>query len=644
MSENIGPTIDDIDFSRKSDQEKELRDDSRKQLGSILNKPVTMDGIDTYAEEALDKLVGLVSEKTERYKETHLTTNWDDQTIEDAAMKWCGLEEVNFYLDFIDKKNDELKGLDKVIGKADRVNEVIVNPDRKKIRFEGSGAGLTEKKMVNRLKTILFILKEDFEVDVDNPDHLTLTKGMVDNKMMRKTSYFLVSALKIDRKMLVCDEGGNASYVFDAKVLKSKGIDDKKLIGATKEELNQWIAEVPEMGKRVFYSKDGFVPRIIEAINQPIWTKPDKVTKSMENTGNYLLPKAPEGYLSLNGIRRKYGMASETVKRIIKKYSDEIGLVETYRFGTKCAKGYSPKQEEVIIEKVELEGLLCPLAPEGYLSLNGIARKYEMASETVKQIIEKYPDEIGQTKILRFRNVITEGYSPKQERTIIEKLELEGYLSPPAPEGYLSLTSIAKEFGIFPTTIKSVIDKYSDEIGLVETYRFGTKCAKGYSPKQEEVIIEKVELEGLLRPLAPEGYLSLNGIARKYEMASETVKQIIEKYPDEIGQTKILRFRNGVITEGYSPKQERTIIEKLELEGYLSPPAPEGYLSLSVIARKYGVANRTVKQIIEKYPDEIGLVETYRFGTKFTKGYSPEQIEKIGQLLEAERAAKARAV
>ena len=104
MSENIGPTIDDIDFSRKSDQEKELRDDSRKQLGSILNKPVTMDGIDTYAEEALDKLVGLVSEKTERYKETHLTTNWDDQTIEDAAMKWCGLEEVNFYLDFIDKK------------------------------------------------------------------------------------------------------------------------------------------------------------------------------------------------------------------------------------------------------------------------------------------------------------------------------------------------------------------------------------------------------------------------------------------------------------------------------------------------------------------------------------------------------------
>ena len=41
----------------------------------------------------------------------------------------------------IDKKNDELKGLDKVIGKADRVNEVIVNPDRKKIRFEGSGAG-----------------------------------------------------------------------------------------------------------------------------------------------------------------------------------------------------------------------------------------------------------------------------------------------------------------------------------------------------------------------------------------------------------------------------------------------------------------------------------------------------------------------
>ena len=313
--------------------------------------------------------------------------------------------------------------------------------------------------------------------------------------MMRKTSYFLVSALKIDRKMLVCDEGGNASYVFDAKVLKSKGIDDKKLIGATKEELNQWIAEVPEMGKRVFYSKDGFVPRIIEAINQPIWTKPDKVTKSMENTGNYLLPKAPEGYLSLNGIRRKYGMASETVKRIIKKYSDEIGLVETYRFGTKCAKGYSPKQEEVIIEKVELEGLLCPLAPEGYLSLNGIARKYEMASETVKQIIEKYPDEIGQTKILRFRNVITEGYSPKQERTIIEKLELEGYLSPPAPEGYLSLSVIARKYGVANRTVKQIIEKYPDEIGLVETYRFGTKFTKGYSPEQIEKIGQLLEAE-----------------------------------------------------------------------------------------------------------------------------------------------------
>ena len=119
-----------------------------------------------------------------------------------------------------------MKGLNKVIGKADRVNEVIVNPDRKRLGLKVV-SWVNRKKMVNRLKTIFVYFKEDFEVDVDNPDHLTLTKGMVDNKMMRKTSYFLVSALKIDRKMLVCDEGGNASYVFDAKVLKSKGIDDK---------------------------------------------------------------------------------------------------------------------------------------------------------------------------------------------------------------------------------------------------------------------------------------------------------------------------------------------------------------------------------------------------------------------------------
>ena len=48
-----------------------------------------------------------------------------------------------------------------------------------------------------------------------------------------------------------------------------------------RKELNELMQQTPELGKRVVYSKDGFVPRMIVAIENPNTRKPDEIAKEV---------------------------------------------------------------------------------------------------------------------------------------------------------------------------------------------------------------------------------------------------------------------------------------------------------------------------------------------------------------------------
>ncbi len=225
----------------------------RERLHFIINKPLTVETINTFAEDALKDLIVLVGEVTAEYKDRYADelSNFPDQaTLENAACEEFGLTGTSELLDLIQNKVDQLHHLDLFIeNDVIQSPETITPPDALSPSF-GSGEGREVKKpaVVPRLKTLLYILETDFSIDLDD---ITVTTGTNKSSMMRELSYVTVQAPDIRRVVQVCDEEGNASYVFDAEQMEQHSITVEDLNAATKEEKNELIKKYPLLGIRV---------------------------------------------------------------------------------------------------------------------------------------------------------------------------------------------------------------------------------------------------------------------------------------------------------------------------------------------------------------------------------------------------------
>lgn len=298
----------------------EQKNKNESSVNSILDTPLTVENINTYANDAINKLVEFSYKKVIEYKQNNQTSGLSGKEIEDNAFKYCGLNNISFILNQISIKDEEIRDINKIISNPMMVNKVITPPDFVSNNLSSLKNGedkFKEKTIIDRTKTILFVLKEDFDVDIYNQAELTITKGIINENMMRKTSYFLLDVPKIDRLILVCDEDGNASYVFNSLNLEKYNITKEDILSSTKNELNKLIEENIEIGKRVNYSKEKFVLRISETIKNPISSIKDEPLNISPRSESYLYPKAPEGFLSLRGVSIKSEINKITLKKII---------------------------------------------------------------------------------------------------------------------------------------------------------------------------------------------------------------------------------------------------------------------------------------------------------------------------------------
>ncbi len=554
-----------VDVGVAKKQEKQVSSESF--LEPILNKPLTVERIDNYADDAVNELIFLLNQKVDDYKSGHNTGGWDDKSIENAALRFYGLENVSSYLDFLAEKDAEIRGLDKVIKKARQTYRVIVSPDSYDPHVGSNGGEMAEKKMISRVKTVLFILKEDFEVDVDDERQLFLKEGVVRDNMMRKTSYFLISAPKIDRTLLVCDEEGNVSYVFNNKVLKDKGISEDVLINSTKEELNELIQQTPELGKRVIYSKDFFVPRMVEAIRNPDSIRPDEVTKEMKDLGKYLYQEPTGGELSLSGVAKKLGIVDKTLKKVIDAMDpQELGGVNLRRFKGNVTGAYSLEQQEKILKQVEMSGLLSSEPTNGELSINGLAEKLGIASRTLQKVIDSMdPQELGGVNLRRFKGNVTGAYSLEQQEKILKQVEMSGLLSSEPTNGELSINGLAEKLGVAYVTVQKIIDSMDpSELGEIRLRKFVPIVTKAYTPEQQEKIIQKGEAMGKIAPEPVNGELSNNGFAKKlglsWKMVQKNINAVNQKSFGIVGS-----YRFGVkVRLGYTLEQQWMVIDYIK--------------------------------------------------------------------------------
>jgi hypothetical protein len=93
--------------------------------------------------------------------------------------------------------------------------------------LEVSGSGTYEApRKLDRLVTLAYILERDFDID---PSTVRYVQGSTTDTMLRQEPYVRVEIEDLNRVVYVCDEEGNASYVFDAEVLEQLGITPPEL-------------------------------------------------------------------------------------------------------------------------------------------------------------------------------------------------------------------------------------------------------------------------------------------------------------------------------------------------------------------------------------------------------------------------------
>ncbi|MEI6054002.1 MAG: hypothetical protein WCQ49_01400 [Candidatus Saccharibacteria bacterium] len=612
-------------------------------IDSILDTELTVESIDNYAENAFRKLLIFAIGKIEEFEKSQSTEGLNtSKEIEDAAFKYFGIEDISSVLDRIIAENDRIYNLDKVIAKSKRINSVIVPTSSEHGLQAGSGGEYNKPALLNRLKAILYILEKKYEVDTNDEDQISVIEGENTDDMMRQSSYFMIEARKLKRTILVCNETNNASYVFNSDILTEKGIKTDELFSLSKQDLNSMLQATPEIGKRVVYSKVGFIPRIIDSIENPISSQPDEVKPELSDSGRLLKEKMPEGYRSNHRIASENGVADSTIINIISKirsrtdYNNELEA-KSYLYGNIVTKGYSQEQVDLIVSQLDHS----PEMPEGYKSIRKIALDMGVSPNTVKNAIDKMTQEKDYDGYLdaeeyRYFNVVTKCYSPEQQQSIIDFLNI----APPPPEGYKAISSIAEETGAALDTIRSTIKRIrsaDDYNGQLEAniYRFKPHSVEGYAPEQQAYIIENIKIA----PPAPEGYKTTFKIALDNNLTTDTVNDAIDQIrASEQGReklaTKEYKF-NTSVNEGFSLEQQEIILSQINI----APPPPEGYITLSGLAKNLGIAYDKLKNAVEtiknseSYSGELdaGL---YKFFNNTVEAYSPEQQEYMKNYLE----------
>ena len=532
----------------------------KKRLESILNSRLTADNIDDYTESELSELISLSTAVTSSFMKGKglAPLQFTGVEIEDMAFEYYKLQSITTILERVDEVSHSLSGIDGVISRIPESEFVIVPPDELDTPIYPGTGTFVEKEEIPRLKTVLFVL-QDFGIDLSK---VTILKGKVDPNMVRKHPYYEVRVASLNRRLLVCDEVGNATFVLDDTLLEKVGIKDENLLTLTKEGLKRLIESRLGLGRVIIYSED-YVQDILASLRDSL----SAPIRHIPGADKYFYPKAPEGILSIYGMCKEFGVSGRTIARVIEELREELGEVGRYRFGSKLVPGYTPEQQKMIVQRLREKGLFTESAPEGILNISGMCKEFGVSDSAIIGVIKELGEDLGPVSKYRFGSNFIYGYTPAQQDMIREKLREKGLFTESAPEGILSIYGMSKEFGVSSRTIAGVIEELREELGEVGRYRFGSKLVSGYTPAQRDMIARRLREMGSFTGSAPEGILSARGMHKKFGVQDSTIVEVIKELGEKLGKVSQYRFRQKLVP-GYTPEQQDMIVRRLREKGY----------------------------------------------------------------------------
>ncbi len=544
--------------------------DFGSEIDAILSQPLIPDSIDTYAINALKKLVDLSGEVTEIYNRLPTIYFGNGKQAEDVAFNFFGVHPVDYLLEHISTKSEEIVGLDRVITRAIRIGQVIVPPASQDPLIIAGNGTFEGNNVTPRVKTLLFVLSNDFDIDIHDDNELLITTGEVDDKMMRQTSYTAVEVPKIDRCILICDEEGNITFVFDTARLREIGVSTDVLVNMPKPELDELIQQNTGLGKRVRYSKN-FVNNLATTIQDPSIVSPARKSPS------YLYPKAPEGVLPRKAMSEEWGVSNTTLDRVIDDLKIKLGPVGRFRFKYHSTEGFDTEQQALIKQELAKKGVFAPSAPEGILSVKGLADAIGVSRYVVRKVAKNLGEELGEVGTYRFTSAkstaatgeasfVAEGFDLEQQDRILGLIPEDSVMPELPPEGVLSINDFAKQVKVTYPTIRKVIDELGTELGKLNAYFFSNN--RGYSLDEDQQALVKNALaeRGLLAPLATEDILAAKPLARSLGVSRKALACAVEELGEELGEVMNYRFYSNIST-GYDKTQQQKIADFLKAQG-----------------------------------------------------------------------------
>jgi hypothetical protein len=484
--------------------------DFKSEVDAIISRPLNPEIIDCYADGALDDFVDVVGRVTETYKRRNPKKQFESgMEAEIAAFDHFGLGDI-------------IQTLDDITDRAQKIWEDICNIERRISKIETSDFVITptvcvngpniqehdgsfvEKGTVPKLKTIMFVLKNEFGVDINDEAQFKPHQGEVDKDSIRKHPYFSLELPSLSRSILVCDEVGNDTFVFDNEVLLHRGLGNGDLVKITKPELKKITDYHPDFCRAVQYSKDNFVSDIIDAIDNPSTTRLDAQEKPRsirdEGVGEYLrFPKVPEGYFSKYHLAKLWGVGELSFQKVVDEYREkleEMDKIEKYRFVPMPTYGFSPNHQVFIHNILKSKGLVLNEPPEFDKSAAEMSKDPDWKGASAKTIRKtalgeewrEDLEDLGEIKERQFVSNSTEAFIPDHRALAYAILESEGYFNI-ATDDIMTMRQMKKVLDADPKTINKAIAEHPDEVGEIIKYNFGTGSPRyGYTSAQREII------------------------------------------------------------------------------------------------------------------------------------------------------------
>ncbi len=439
------------------------------QIDDITARALTPENIDTYADDALNALIGVVSAAREQYRTSPTKSYGTSAGEERAALAYFRLDEgsIEITLDHIAEQAETIRSLDGIIERITvRIGRIITPPDSKRPLITPGSKPLGPRQQVPRLKTLLFVANKAFGVDLEDQEQCEIIEGEVDSDMIREASYRLVLFPTINRAVLVCDEEHNATFVFDRGLLAGAQIDDEHLMSMTKDEMRDFLETHPTAGYRLKYTNHYTenISSLLSAIPPP------RAPIPVDEDGARFLwarNRTPRGLFSLRDMAREFGSTYDMAEVAVVALGDELGEVATFTFvNGSTGPVLTESQKAQVGVWLHTKGYLVEKAADNDSTINQMVKDFRVSWGFVKEAIAALGDELGAPTRKRAGSGYPDVYSPTQRARIRAWLVQKGKIQANPDIRMLTADELAPVAGLSGVTLRKILGAHAVRLGV----------------------------------------------------------------------------------------------------------------------------------------------------------------------------------